>query len=344
MKNRNNAIDAWKGIAIISVIGIHACEPSILMSFGDPNHLVGLLFRGVFNFAVGLFFAFSGYFSPDIERLKECGIFRYYYNRLLPIWIPYFLWTCLYLLLNDWHALLNIFRLTKALLLGTGIGIGYFVIVLSSLIVIHPLLAKAGKGRALQIGALLSAVSVAVLYYVRLRYHDHPYARFPFTALPFTTWAVFFYLGFYLKGERLLGLIRNNSLTVVLVSLFIGNLVESVLLSSYTGVASVAASQVKATTFLYTSGVCIYALIYSPSVLEGNRSLIWIGRRSYVIYLCHMLFLSQVSKILVPLLHIQIIYIPSAVVASISLACLCILVAERILPPIFCSSILGIKK
>ncbi len=316
------------------------------MSFGDPNHLLGLLFRGVFNFAVGLFFAFSGYFSPDIDRLKESGIFRYYYNRLLPIWIPYFLWTCLYLLLFDWHALLNIFTLSKALLLGTGIGIGigYFVIVLSSLIIVHPLLAKTGRSRALQIGALLSVVSVAVLYYVRLRYHDHPYARFPFTALPFTTWAVFFYLGFYLKGARLQSLIRNKSLKLVLVGLFIGNLVESVLLSSYTGVASVAASQVKATTFLYTSGVCVYAIICSPSVLEGNSFLIWIGRRSYVIYLCHMLFLSQVSKILVPLLHIQIAYIPSAVVASISLACLCILLAERLLPPILCSSILGIKK
>lgn len=200
MNNRNHSLDTWKGIAIIAVIGIHACNIAITFPPETQNHWIGLLFRAVFNFAVALFFAISGYFMPSAAEIRERGIIKYYYQRLLPIWMPYLLWTGLYLIIRHKTFPFDFDEIAKALFLGRGIGIGYFVIVLSSLIIIHPFFGRLLRRKALIIGAAISTLSVAALYWARIEHPDHRFVRFPsLTSIVFTTWMVFYYLGFYIK-------------------------------------------------------------------------------------------------------------------------------------------------
>lgn len=345
MKKRNSSIDTWKGIAIIAVIGIHACNGAFDYPFESANHWVGLSFRAIFNFAVALFFAISGYFSPDYAKLKKDGILLYYRKRLLPLWIPYILWTGLNMLIRDWSLLMSPFAVFKALLMGTGIGIGYFVIVLSSLTIIHPLLARFGRRIPLYIGAIISFISVSLLYWIRLEYSEHAIGRFPLTALPFTTWMVFFYLGFYIQSRKQSEQPRKARLLWLIVFGFSISLLESLIVSGYTGVHSVAASQVKFSTYFYSICICIYALYYGPGRIDGQRYLVWLGKHSYVLYLCHMLFLSRIGASIAPFFqNMQFVDIIVSTALTTLAATACIYTSEKLLPKPLPEYILGIKK
>lgn len=346
MKTRSNSIDTWKGIAIIAVVGIHTCGRAVSsFPFENFNHWTGLFFCSIFNFSVALFFAISGYFSPSREGIEKQGIFRFYYKRLLPIWIPYLLWSGLYLAVRDWSLLLHPLVVLESLLTGSGITIGYFVIVLTFLTIMHPALARISRHKSLFMGFIFSMISVTLSYWIRIKYSDYPISRFNWSALPFTTWMVFFYLGFYIQG------ISNSSrpnktrlLCFVGISYFL-SLLESLFISGSIGLPSLAAGQIKFTTYLSSACLCIYALNYGASRLDGQKFLVWLGRHSYVFYLCHVLFLNRVKEFFHPYLYSnQFLFITASMVITILIVTISVFIAKRILPEPFHYYILGIKK
>lgn len=340
---RNNAVDTWKGVAIFAVVGIHASNDAITFSFNDPNHWVGLFFRAILNFAVPLFFAISGYFSPRWEKIKKQGILAYYQRRLLPIWIPYVLWTVIYVLLRDWTHMLDPILLGKDLLLGSGIGIGYFVIVLTSLTLIHPLFAHWGSKISLFASSLLSLLSVGLLYWIRIEFGNQSIGKFPITALPFTTWMIFFYLGFYIQSRVIIETPKNKIIKFLIIA-FTLNLIESFLIMSSFGVRSIAAGQVKLSTFFYSTCICFYALNHGLGRLSGQKHLVWLGQHSFIIYLSHMLFLTKINDALEKWLYNnQFINILASTTLTLLVCAFFIHAIKCILPNYLSEYLIGIK-
>lgn len=343
MSERDQSIDAWKGIAIVSVIGIHACSGAAFFPRDDPNQWVGLFSRSVFNFAVALFFAISGFLSPSWEKLCNQGIFNYYYKRLLPIWIPYILWTFLYILIIDHQRLFHPLEVLKSLFLGTGIIIGYFVIVLTSLILIHPLLARLGRKIPLIIGTALSLITLGLIYWLKIEHRGHPLANFQFYYLPFTLWIVFFYLGFFLHSIRERKIEKGKFCILIAATLSL-SLLEGFIVLFRTEDFEFASDQVKLTSFLCSSLICVYALHFGPGRWADQKFLLWLGRHSYALYLCHLLFLSKVSQAFDPFFHnLQLLDILISTALTTVTASIAIYLTEKYLPKPLPEYILGVR-
>lgn len=344
MKTQSRSLDAWKGLAIVAVVGIHACNDAMLFPTDSANYQVGLVLRAVFNYAVALFFAVSGFLAPTREEIDQQGYVAYLQQKLARLWIPYVLWTLLYVALFKTYALLSVPALAKHLLLGTGMGIGYFVVVLSCLVVLHPLFARLSRAGALLVALLLTVATLLVMYWLRLRHPDAQFIRFPYSGLPFTLWIVFYYLGFAVRGG-LLSMSRPKLLTLVAIG-FVLSLAESVGVSYYLVNGSFAPSQAKFSTFAYAAAVSLLALSGSAGTRQRSNALVWMGQRSYVLYLSHLLFLMVAVKLAEPIAWIwqnQLAFILLAMLFALAAASACVYLAERLLPASWAYYVLGIK-
>ena len=200
LKQHNFSLDAWKGLAVVAVIGIHACNDAVAFPTDSANYQIGLFLRAVFNFAVALFFAVSGFLAPTNEDISRQGYLSYLLPKLERLWVPYVLWTLLNLALFKRWVLLDPVEFVRQLVLGTGIGIGYFVIVLSCLTALHPLFARMTRVAALGVATALTVASMLAMYWARFWSPDAFFIQYQYSALMFTVWIVFFYLGFAVRG------------------------------------------------------------------------------------------------------------------------------------------------
>jgi Fucose 4-O-acetylase and related acetyltransferases len=348
MKFRDFSFDGWKGIAIIAVIGIHACGEARTFAEGSANYWIGLIFRQLLNFAVPLFFALSGYFAPTADSMGSPGsgkAGRYYLSRLGRLWMPYLLWTIIYLLIRRPEDVLSLTELSKACFLGYGIGIGYFVVVLTTLIIIHPWIVRMQSRILLLSGAVATFFTLILVYYFRWEQPEALFSRFRFYALPFTTWLFFYVLGFAFKRYGDLGYGRKIILTLTGFS-FAASIAESAIFLTQTHTPSVALSQVKLSSYLYSTFVIICVLSFGRRWVKTSKYLVWVGQRSYAIYLTHMLFLGVVMSGLnsiEPIRLLQAVYIPIASTAGLLLTSVFIYCAEKLLPQELRSPLLGAR-
>jgi fucose 4-O-acetylase-like acetyltransferase len=85
-ENRDLSFDAFRGLAIIAVIAIHA-----IYLGGSPHSPGFLYYRQLLNFAIPAFFFMSGYWSSKkpIESLE--GYKTFLTRKLSRIFVPYLL-------------------------------------------------------------------------------------------------------------------------------------------------------------------------------------------------------------------------------------------------------------
>jgi fucose 4-O-acetylase-like acetyltransferase len=202
MRTHNQSLDIWKGIAIICVVGIHVSHVAFDFPANSPNEWWGIFYRDVFDFSVALFMAISGFLSLTAAAIEQSGVAKYYKSRLSRLWPPYLIWTAIYLAAESPSSLLNVKNLAKAIFLGQGIGIGYFMIALTSLVILHPVLVKINRKVLIGSSALLSLLTVGAAYYARIEFPGSLFGRFPYYALPFTTWIVFLCDGIQSEGSQ----------------------------------------------------------------------------------------------------------------------------------------------
>ena len=140
---RSQYWDGWKGVCILVVIALHAIPPPQTFPAGSLKWYVDVISSQLIVFPVAIFFAIAGFFSLGRSSGSRCEHGMDYYKRrsarILP---PYLIWTGAFILLEHRSHLLSMKELSKDLLLGTGIGIGYFVIVLAQFVLVTPVLAK----------------------------------------------------------------------------------------------------------------------------------------------------------------------------------------------------------
>lgn len=287
-----------KGVALVAVVIIHSCVLVGLSPTGDAATRL-LVLRQAANFAVPLFLMLAGMFAAH-RHVRRDG--RWVTDRIVRLAGPYLLWTFVYIVLRKRGDLLDPAALAADILLGDGIGIGYFIIVLMQMTLLTPLLQRM-PGRAWHVATMVAgcAVGVAFTYAVNLR-HLAPFDTFPAGAVPFVVWYPFYHLGLFVGRD---GIERWGAIPArtVLAGASIACILAfglSVMEAMHWRTLSLgfAASQLKATSLLYA--LAVTWLVFAAYPFARNRRfamLPWLGRNSFFLYLAHILVLSAVTKI-----------------------------------------------
>jgi surface polysaccharide O-acyltransferase-like enzyme len=308
--NRSGYWDSWKGLAILAVVALHSTDESLTFPIGSTNWYFGLALCQLLDFAVPLFLALAGFFAGGRAAVPRAEFYR---KRLLRILPPYVFWTAIAVLLNKPADILSLRAILGDLLLGRGIEIGYFVVVLLQYVLITPLILMIGRDRHHILAMVaITVVSLSLTYAVRMNGSPAQLAQFPFYALPFFIWYPFYHLGIVAARKDLThsGVISRHSTLILLIFLmFVACAVLEGLFLAHRGSSSLATSQIKASSFMASISLFLFSIsrfnLAQAAVGRWRRFAEWLGGQSYPIYLMHLIFLRPIGAVL---RHARLIY------------------------------------
>lgn len=344
--NRSAYWDNWKGLAIIAVVVIHACGDTKNFPANSFNWLFGLEFRQVVNFAVAMFFAIAGYFAAGAAQKNPVD---YYRKRLGRILTPYVIWTAIYLLIRTPLTPPSLDEIAKGYLLGSGIGIGYFVIVLLQFVVLTPLFQRIEKIKAhVLIICLFSLIGLAFNYYFGTQHPTSFLGRFPGSGLWFFVWYPFYHFGYLAaryKSEFRIEAIRPQFVFAALAIALALAFIEGWFWGQQ-DLYSFGATQVKASSKATSLLLFVTAIVLAGTGtwLDKDSFLTWLGKNSYAIYLIHLLTLGAAKS---ALRHAEAAYDfqPLFIIASTTLSILgCVIfirLCKKVLPVQIQQKLLG---
>lgn len=344
---RDSSFDAFRGIAIIAVVAIHAANSGLTWyGHGDKewNYYLTLIIKQCNCFAVPSFFFISGYFIAQKADMLERWNFNFLKDRLLRILIPYITWSCAVIFILQRNFDLPFF--VNTLFLGQALGPYYFIITLSCLILLSPLLFRLRNTPSVLFAVLLiNCTSLIVIYYFRFTLgEDFPWWK---AFLPFTTWIFFYYWGMLFRLNKMSHLFANSTsrtIPLLIVScMLILAIIESFFLASVYGKESGADSAVKFSSFLYSASFISFFILNKKYIHTFPACLITIGKYSFGIYLIHELFRGQISSLLssCSLFNYQPIFQFIVVALTLSSCLLFITLVNRILSQAFSTKYLG---
>lgn len=335
---RSKYWDEYKGLAVIAVIAIHACGGTEKFPVSSLNWHFGLLFRQVVDFAVPFFFAVSGYYS--LPRKNDAGSVNwaeYYKRRLMRVLPPYIIWTTIFIVIFRRDHIFSLVEIVKDFVFGMGVGIGYYVVVLIQYYLLVPLIDRVKEKRVdVFVMICISFFGLLYSYITRVRFPELIIAEFPYNVLLFFVWYPFFHLGVYARkygfSEKGMGYIPYALVAALLFSMLEAEALAGV------GLYSVGVSQVKLSSYLYSILFFVLLVMRSsgPSSSRLNESILSnLGRRSYVVYLSHLLFLQYIQRGLLKISYVynmQIVYIALSTLLTLGLCFLLLIVIDKFLP------------
>ena len=308
MIRRNTYLDAWKGIAIVCVVLIHTSGPI-------AEQPLGIVLRQFINFAVSLFVAIAGYFSYGSYIKAQNNKTSFYWPRVKSLLIPYLIWSFVYILLfrRCWFTEPGNL-LYHGLLIGRGIGIGYYIILiiqltlLTKLFVVENLCSR--KFLLIVIGNL---IMVGVMYWAVLADFKWEAVPVPVPMIFAPTFGVAFALGLYFRrNEKMFNLgtlirVRNAACFVIAIGWGM-SLAEAFFWKSTSVLLPIA--EFKVSGFVTSLAVVVFCLCCNqlPSSSGGGRPrqiLAYLGRNSLLIYLTHMAVLGVFRVLSGRVLHMD---------------------------------------
>lgn len=274
-----NYIQVIRGIAILGIVLIHATS-------SIATNKVNIFLRQFINCSVPIFFFISGYLITPEKFNNKNYIKSFYKKRFLRVGIPYLVFSIIDFILNDnlRHASLT----KKLFFLLTGQAnnsIYYYIIVYLQLIIITPFLIKLiHKINPIYIYSL-SFLTILIQYVFTWINNPLP---FPYNALPFTTWMLFYYMGIIERNiKKPINIKKNLTLTIIML---IFSIIEGFIWSKFFN-SSIGKSQIKITSFLYSYYFIKVLLFYKEAL--NNKILKFWGDNSFGIYLIHMFIMRK---------------------------------------------------
>jgi len=346
-KDRDPSFDAFRGVAIIAVVAIHAIGTVFSWrcpTTGGWNLFFIVTYRQLLNFAVPAFIFISGYWmaKKPIRSLKDYRLFLM--GRFSRILIPYFFWS---LILLGYEAIkthdIDVQQIIFKLLTGRATTIYFFIMVISQLYIITPLLQYINRKRCgLILVLILNAISLLSAYLSRLYFNYW----IPVSSA-FYSWIIFYEIGLLIGNRDNKIFIPKNMhifiLPVLLVCLLISGLEASVLLSKYDDWYFAVAS-VKYSSFLYSVCVILGFLLAREHFNHWPKFLVTLGYYSFGIYLTHTLILYQVADA-VQKTNIICSFRPlhqfAVISITIAICFVVISITRKLLPKSFCHKVLG---
>ena len=348
LKDRDLSFDAFRGLAIIGVVVMHAAYEGFSTRTapnGQWNFSFLVAYCQLLDFAVPAFLFISGYWvsKESIKSLEDYKTFLI--RRLSRVLIPYLFWS---FILLGYTAIkthnIDIQQITSKLLTGRASTIYFFALMIAQLYVITPLLHYINRrGYGLTLVIILNIISLLVLYLSRL-YEVIGYLP---ARLPFYLWVIFYEMGLLAGGgdDREISLknVRPFILPAILAGALVSELEGFVILSKFDNIFF-AVSATKYSSFLYSVFVILGFLVLREHIGHWPKFLVVMGRCSFGIYLIHIIILTRVAGLI---RHIGIIYlfqpVYQLIIVSLTLLiCLLFIVAaRRLLPESFCRKVLG---
>jgi surface polysaccharide O-acyltransferase-like enzyme len=342
------SFEAFRGVAIIAVVAIHAGAFSFLEGQLPSDvwkvYTLVAYFQLLF-FAVPAFIFMAGYWSSKkpVSSIKD---YKAFLVRKLPrILIPYLFWS---LVIFGWQAVrtrdLNLYGTMWGLLIGGACFPYYFIIVIAQLYLITPILQYINR-RSYGLTLVFALNTVALLFLYLSRVY-HVIGHLP-AYLPFYSWVIFYELGLWVGNSSDRMFVPPNKRGLVLLALLIALLLSVaegiVLLSQYNNLNS-ALTPIKYSSFLYSGCVVLSFLTVRVFIKNWPRILVAVGNYSYGIYLIHIFILRRVVEIVSridmvwsfsPLCQLVII------LATVAACFVLISITRKLLPEVFCRKVLG---
>lgn len=313
---RDRYLQAIRGLAIACVVCIH-CLPQCAAS---------VVLRPFLNWAVAGFLFLSGLLTSESKILRG-GVAK----RLHKVLIPYLVWSGIYLVVTQ---RLTAGGIVKGVLFGTSSAQMYYLLVYAQLVMLTPLLYRVLRSHRLLVYCVtpvfLLVREVAAIVGVAL----------PQVQVLFPAWLLFYVLG--------LDWGKVGHVATRRCSLLPGLLVACLFLQLVSGFAWLARGDYNmATTQLKLSSMATSAVLVVLIGLTGHRLrqlfarsyLVKLGDLSFGIYLCHILVLGVVTKVLgfvaIPALMATVVNLAVTLVVS---ACV-VAVGATLLPRKVCEAL-----
>ena len=281
---RNLYFDTLRGIAILMVVAIHtfiACE------FDNFQSICAISMREIFNLAVPLFLAISGFFIGRKKFESNYQIITFWKKQIPKVYIPTLFWSIPYLTLALYHQQSLLKNILVFLL--CGYSIYYFIALIIQCYLLLPFIQK--KMLNYEMGGVilgLSLICVAVISYTSI-------TRFPLIVFagPVIVWLIFFWIGVFLSRRE-----RDYKIGKI----FIGVLLSYVLMlieTKYRHEATGGGYGIKPSSFIFS--FLMILLLFSKRIEHKyvkdkviNKALIVVGDYSFSIYLIHCFVITIV--------------------------------------------------
>ena len=306
--------DFWwgiKGICILAVIGIH--------SFMNTEITVKVVWiRQFINFPVILFVFLAGYFVKIDQVSADWK--GWIQKRFIRIVGPYLLCSFFYLLYSYFvkGSNLNYKGVIASLVLGTSNVQMYYCIVMLQLILLTPVLVKYQSKRWIYWGCFLITFLSLILIYLKIAINS-------FCGV----WLSFYVYGMYCAKVRQAS--QREPLKKAL-SLLVGAAIfvaaETWAMWNTEAYYRYSISQVRVSNFVLGFALIKILLPVSKMDIKCSKGLIFIGRRSFAIYLIHM-FVMDTLLFFSPDLHYLVVWIVT-VAASCALCFAVVPLFERL--------------
>ena len=278
-KNYSENIQLLRGIAIISVVFIHA----------TPDGMTTVLIRPFLNFSVELFLFLSGFLSRENSNR---------FKRVKKILLPFLIWTLIYVIMLNYKNLSAVpLEYLKNIITTKCAPMLYFVYVYCELTLLIPLIEKLSKSKLYMLGFLISPIEIVCMRMLPLilGYELNEFITL-LMHVSCIGWFTFFYLG-YLFGNKRIEL--NVSVYKLIAALFIFILVQIIEGYWYFSLGEVdCGTQLKISAHLTA---IIYVLLAYKFICSDNRmsmkSLKILGDKSFGIFFSHIAIMRVLGKL-----------------------------------------------
>lgn len=304
MRKRLVEVDMARAIATIAVVMIHVtATPLIVNPKGGGLSITYLILNITARFAVPIFVVISGLGLTLSDRKSE-GYFHFIYRRLMKIIPAYVVWTVIYTLIYDDNTGALAFNHRPALSVylnnlrtGNACYHLYFIPMIVLLYLVYPLLRDFLQTRTgLICAAVITTTSMCIS-----KYMDYPsWADYPLDYISPLNWLFFLALGVWFAKPEVREKFKSSSLRWISPTGFVLTAVVMIAIVRHRILMNVdidtAIESLGPLIIVYTVFFMIW--MFRIDWKEGwiVKTLSWISRHSYTIYLSHAIVLAAIFK------------------------------------------------
>lgn len=301
-------IDIFKALAMVAVIFLHfnafLFARNAFQSFAWNRTL---FIDQLLRFCVPLFVALSGYTLAKKYLAVPFSLKDFYLRRTIKLLPSYIFWSLVIFITMSFafniHINFSIIEVIKMLIYGQADYHLYFVPMIFQLYLLFPLIFYLTK--KFNWVTLLFALGIQIISYYY--YSNNPQYSDQSQYIHFVTWIYYFALGVFLAKNELV-LAKIKFLPVLTIFIIIGGFIWCLIDANFQISRHVDLIIVTKTArdpvILYGTGVILITILFGQKILSLPNSLVnllaLLGLQSYLIYLCHTLFLRPIFSFIAP--------------------------------------------